>query len=135
MAKDCNHVFCFAVWGCAVSPTGDKLYRTNSKWHKLLTLTRNGSVLSIFMDPELAWPTCVHVTPAGQVLVCIDTSKIFLHIDNKGSRMLTTLATETDWPQRPFAVIYISNNDSIIVGMWLNDKIRVQSEIAYHSCI
>ncbi|KAH3750422.1 protein PML-like isoform X2 [Dreissena polymorpha] len=53
---------------CAVSPTGDKLYITNYIQHKLLTLARDGSVLSTFMDYELECPRGVHVTPAGQVL-------------------------------------------------------------------
>ncbi|KAH3768989.1 uncharacterized protein LOC127846517 [Dreissena polymorpha] len=49
----------YTVLRCAVSPTGGKLYITNRSQHKLLTLARDGSVLAIFMDPELQWPTNV----------------------------------------------------------------------------
>ncbi|KAH3693153.1 hypothetical protein DPMN_192555 [Dreissena polymorpha] len=117
MAKDYNHVFCFAVCRCAVSPTGDKLYITNFNQDNVLTLARDGSVLSIFTDPELPRPTCVHVTPAGQVLVCGPDSYNILQIDSKGSRKLATLATKRDglW-----SVCYNSNTDSIIVGMVYN---------------
>ncbi|KAH3796475.1 uncharacterized protein LOC127836932 [Dreissena polymorpha] len=109
------------VWGCAVSPTGDKLYITNYKQDKLLTLARDGSVLSIFKDPELLGPRCVHVTPAGQVLVCGWVSDTILQIDSKGSRKLATLATEM-YSLR--SVCYNSNTDSIIVGS-VNNKILV----------
>ncbi|XP_052232858.1 uncharacterized protein LOC127845767 [Dreissena polymorpha] len=102
---------------CAVSPTGDKLYITNYNQDKLLTLARDGSVLSIFTDPELGCPACVHVTPAGQVLVCGWKSNTILQIDSKGSRSLATLATKRDglW-----SVCYNSNTDSIIVGTIIN---------------
>ncbi|KAH3702470.1 uncharacterized protein LOC127861184 [Dreissena polymorpha] len=106
------------VWRCAVSQTGDKLYITNLMQNKLLTLARDGSVLSIFTDPELDWPSCVHVTPAGQVLVC--GGNTILQIDSKGSRKLATLAT-----QKALSVCYDSNTDSIIVGMNNNNKILV----------
>ncbi|KAH3711518.1 hypothetical protein DPMN_071187 [Dreissena polymorpha] len=51
-------------------PTCDKVYITNWDQHKLLTLAMNVSVLACFTDPELEYPSGVHVTPTGQVLVC-----------------------------------------------------------------
>ena len=124
MAKDYNHVFCFAVYSCAVSQTGDKLYIGNYNQKKLLTLARDGSVLSSFTDPELVRPSCVHVTPAGQVLVCGYISNTILQIDSKGSRKLATLATRRDGPR---SVFYNSNTDSIIaiVGQTCSKKILV----------
>ncbi|KAH3804918.1 uncharacterized protein LOC127835147 [Dreissena polymorpha] len=104
----------YTVYSCAVSPTGDTLYITDYKQHKLLTLARDGSVLSIFTDPELRCPYCVQVTPAGQVLVCGWMSNTILQIDSKGSRKLATLATKMDELR---SVCYNSNTDSIIVGM------------------
>ncbi|KAH3702504.1 hypothetical protein DPMN_077527 [Dreissena polymorpha] len=106
---------------CAVSLTGDKLYITNYNQNKLLTLARDGSVLSIFTDPELPCPRGVHVTPAGQVLVCGMGSITLLQIDSKGSRKLATLATEK---YCLWSVCYNSNTDSVIVGM-KNNKILV----------
>ncbi|KAH3836527.1 hypothetical protein DPMN_109899 [Dreissena polymorpha] len=58
-------LLCFAVYKCAVSPTGDKLYITNRSHDKLLTLAKDGSVLATFTDPALKDPRCVHVTPSG----------------------------------------------------------------------
>ncbi|KAH3849154.1 hypothetical protein DPMN_091550 [Dreissena polymorpha] len=64
------HVLCSAVLTCAVSPAGDRIYVTNLHKHKLITLTTDGTLISTFTDPELRLPQAVHVTPAGQVLVC-----------------------------------------------------------------
>ncbi|KAH3702057.1 hypothetical protein DPMN_077058 [Dreissena polymorpha] len=122
LAKDYNHVFFFEVDRCAVSPTGDKLYIINFNQDKLLTLARDGSVLSIFMDPEFLCPTCVHVTPAGQVLVCGQIYNTIVQIDSKGSKKLATLATKMDSLR---SVCYNSNTDSIIVGMDNNTIILV----------
>ncbi|XP_052255544.1 uncharacterized protein LOC127861182 [Dreissena polymorpha] len=108
------------VYSCAVSQTGDKLYIGNYNQKKLLTLARDGSVLSSFTDPELVRPSCVHVTPAGQVLVCGYISNTILQIDSKGSRKLATLATETDGIDCPWSVCYNSSTDSIIVGQFKN---------------
>ncbi|KAH3701950.1 uncharacterized protein LOC127861057 [Dreissena polymorpha] len=115
----------WTVARCALSPTGDKLYVINSPQHKLLTLARDGSVLATFMDPELKWPICVHVTHAGQVLVCGLASNTILQIDSKDSRKLATLATTRDGIQEPHSVCYNSNTDSIIVGQRNNRKILV----------
>ncbi|XP_052251504.1 uncharacterized protein LOC127858407 [Dreissena polymorpha] len=115
----------WTVWSCAVSLTGDKLYITNFPQDKLLTLARDGSVLSIFMDPELEWPNCVHVTPAGQVLLCGRCSKTILQVDSQGSRKLATLATKRDGLLFPWSVCYNSTTDSIIVGQNNNNKILV----------
>ncbi|KAH3886068.1 hypothetical protein DPMN_010069 [Dreissena polymorpha] len=101
------------------------LYITNYSHHKLLTLARDGSVISICIDPELERPTCVHVTPAGQVLVCGHTSKTILQIDSKGSRKRATLATQRDGLQCPWSLCYNSYTDSVIVGRYNINKILV----------
>ncbi|XP_052237683.1 uncharacterized protein LOC127848996 [Dreissena polymorpha] len=121
---------------CALSPRGDKLYITNSTCNQLLTLTRDGSVLSIFNDPELAWPMCVHVTPKGQVLVCGTKSNTILQIDSTGKHKLSTLATRRDGLQGPNSVFYSSNTDSIIVGQD-GGKILVYSvgDVNYPFCL
>ncbi|KAH3704233.1 hypothetical protein DPMN_079289 [Dreissena polymorpha] len=112
------------MWSCAVSLTGDNLYITNSSQHKLLTLARDGSVLATFMDPEVQYTTGVHVTPAGQVLVCGCNSKTIIQVDSKGQRKLATLATVRDGLQGgSWSVCYNSNTDSIIVGRVNNNKI------------
>ncbi|KAH3749256.1 hypothetical protein DPMN_183749 [Dreissena polymorpha] len=75
-------LLCFAVEKCAVSPTGDKLYITDYSQNKLLTLARDGSVLATFTDHALLEPCDVHVTPAGQVLVCGMGSHTILQVDS-----------------------------------------------------
>ncbi|KAH3852942.1 hypothetical protein DPMN_095463 [Dreissena polymorpha] len=71
----------------------------------------------------------VHVTPAGQVLVCGYNSNTILQIDSQGSRKLATLATERDGLQNPRSVCYNSNTDSMIVGKEVNNKILVYKVI------
>ncbi|XP_052253003.1 uncharacterized protein LOC127859532 [Dreissena polymorpha] len=110
---------------CAVSPTGDKLYITSPYQHRLLTLAKDGSILATFMDPALKFLSGLHVTPAGQVLVCGRDSKNIIQVDSKGSMKLATLATRSDGVEGPFSVCYNRITDSIIVGQWEHEKILV----------
>ncbi|KAH3704174.1 hypothetical protein DPMN_079230 [Dreissena polymorpha] len=113
----------WTVARCAVSPTGDKLYITSP--YKLLTLAKDGSILATFMDPAVKWLVGVHVTPAGQVLVCGHESKNIIQVDSKGSMKLATLATGRDGIKDPYSVCYNRITDSIIVGQWEHKKILV----------
>ncbi|KAH3749114.1 uncharacterized protein LOC127847305 [Dreissena polymorpha] len=107
----------YTVMRCAVSPTGDKLYITNLLQHKLLTLARDGSVLATFTDPALQYPRGVHVTPAGQLLVCGGkySDPFILQVDSEGKRKLATLGTEKNC--MPQSVCYNRHTASIIVGL------------------
>ena len=99
-----------------MSPTGDRLYIT-SHWHnRLLTLARDGTVLATFTDPELRWPDGLHVTPAGQVLVCGYGSDTVVQVDREGRRKVASL---NSWAVGVFglsSVSYSSTTSSIIVG-------------------
>ncbi|KAH3737477.1 hypothetical protein DPMN_044070 [Dreissena polymorpha] len=86
-------LLCFAVRQCAVSPTGDRLYITSRNQNKLLTLARDGTLLATYTDPALDGPSGLHVTPAGQVLVCGDYSHTVLQVGWEGESKLATLAT------------------------------------------
>ncbi|KAH3781908.1 hypothetical protein DPMN_159817 [Dreissena polymorpha] len=109
-------LLCFAVAQCAVSPTGDRLYIT-SRWHsKLLTLARDGTLLAKCTDPALGPLSGLHVTPAGQVLVCGAWSHTVLQMGWEGQSKLTTLATQEDGVWFPWSVCYSSKTSSIIVG-------------------
>ncbi|KAH3742104.1 hypothetical protein DPMN_048838 [Dreissena polymorpha] len=119
-------LLCFAVERCAVSPTGDKLYITNYRQNKLLTLARDGTLLATLTDPALERPDGLHVTPACQVLVCGGWSNIILQGDSEGKSKLATLATRKrdglSWPE---SVCYSSTTSSIIVGQYYNNNILV----------
>ncbi|KAH3895264.1 hypothetical protein DPMN_019425 [Dreissena polymorpha] len=110
---------------CAVSPTGDRLYITSWYKHKLLTLARDGTLLATFTDPALHWPAGLHVTPAGQVLLCGYSSDTVLQVDREGESKLATLATQKDGVWRPWSVCYSSTTSSIIVGQDRDDNILV----------
>ncbi|XP_052267329.1 uncharacterized protein LOC127869077 [Dreissena polymorpha] len=111
------------VWKCAVSPTGDRIYVTNYSKHKLQTLSPDGTLISTFIDNELLYPFGVHVTPAGQVLVCGFNSHTVILVDGEGKRKLATLATQKDGLQHPVSVCYYSNTNVVIVGERNNNKI------------
>ncbi|KAH3882141.1 hypothetical protein DPMN_006072 [Dreissena polymorpha] len=115
-------LLCFAGWRCAVSPTGDRLYISSYGQHKLCTLARDGTLLATFKDPALLWPLGLHVTPAGQVLVC-GWSQNVLQVGWEGSRKLATLYTGE--VRCPLSVCYCSTTSSIIVGHQCTDTILV----------
>ncbi|XP_052285726.1 uncharacterized protein LOC127881645 [Dreissena polymorpha] len=104
--------------------TGDRLYITSYNQHKLLTLARDGTHLATFTDPALHWPAGLHVTPAGQVLLCGYWSDTVLQVDREGESKLATLATLEDGVMYPVSVCYSSTTSSIIVGQ-LGDNILV----------
>ncbi|XP_052260019.1 uncharacterized protein LOC127864423 isoform X2 [Dreissena polymorpha] len=110
---------------CAVSPTGDRLYITSYRQNKLLTLARDGTLLATYTDPALDGPYGLHVTPAGQVLVCGWGSNTVLQVDSEGKSKLATLATQEDGVSYPWSVCYSSTTSSIIVGQWWGDNILV----------
>ncbi|KAH3780390.1 hypothetical protein DPMN_158204 [Dreissena polymorpha] len=112
-------LLCFAVVRCAVSPTGDRLYIIRQS--KLLTLARDGTLLATLTDPKLRYPYGLHVTPAGQVLVC-GWLTCPVQVDWKGESMLTTLATRV---RNGVSVCYSSTTSSIIVGLFRDDDILV----------
>ncbi|KAH3894482.1 hypothetical protein DPMN_018639 [Dreissena polymorpha] len=105
------------VYKCAVSPTGDRLYIIRWDQNTLLTLAREGTLLATYSDPALRGPYGLHVTPAGQVLVCGYMSDTVLQVGWEGESKLATLATkERDGVRWPRSVCYSSTTSSIIVG-------------------
>ncbi|XP_052213775.1 uncharacterized protein LOC127832376 [Dreissena polymorpha] len=114
------------VLKCAVSPTGDMIFVTNCGKHKLLTLSKDGTLLSSFGDPELRDTRGVHVTPVGQVLVCGYNSKNILQLDSEGKKKLATLVTEKDGLEGPpQTVIFNSTINYMIVGQRDKDNLLV----------
>ncbi|KAH3749197.1 hypothetical protein DPMN_183689 [Dreissena polymorpha] len=109
------------VFSCGVSPTGDKVYITSKSHNKVLTLARNGSVLATFTDPALQYPCAVHITPAGQVLVCGHRSSTIIQVDDEGRKKLAILATEEDGVASPCSVCYNRHTASILVGLHANN--------------
>ncbi|XP_052249986.1 uncharacterized protein LOC127857570 [Dreissena polymorpha] len=94
------------VYKCAVSPAGDKIYVTNLAKHQLLTLTTDGTLLSTFKDAELQTPNGVHVTPAGQILVCAYSSNSVIQVDGEGKKKLATVALQKDGSSGSMSICY-----------------------------
>ncbi|KAH3737375.1 hypothetical protein DPMN_043958 [Dreissena polymorpha] len=124
----------YTVYSCAVSPTGDKRNITSYFQHTLLNLARDGILLATFTDPELLHPRGIHVTPAGQALVCGTYSSTILQVKSKGHRKLATLVTEKrDGVREPWSVCYSSTTSSIIVGKRWDSilVLRVEKKLKY----
>ncbi|KAH3717134.1 hypothetical protein DPMN_059913 [Dreissena polymorpha] len=115
----------FTVFKCAVSPSGDKIFITNSSHSKVLTLARDGTVLQTFTDPDLQHPRCIHVTALGQVLVCGVSSSTIIQLDGEGKKKLATLATKRDGLNHPLSVFYNRSTASFIVGQRFCNNILV----------
>ncbi|KAH3851455.1 hypothetical protein DPMN_093937 [Dreissena polymorpha] len=110
------------VLRCAVSPSGAKIYVTNHSEHKLLTLAKDGTVISTFTDTELQLPLGVHMTPAGQVLVCGYGSNTVIQVDREGKKKIALLAVNKDGVDGPLSVFYNWKYGYVLVGQ-KNDKI------------
>ncbi|XP_052259887.1 uncharacterized protein LOC127864235 [Dreissena polymorpha] len=115
----------YTVDKCAVSPTGDRLYIISHWQNKFLTLARDGTRLATYTFPALEHPSGLHVTPAGQVLVCGYYPGTVLQVGWEGQSKLATLATREDGVRRPRSVCYSSTTSSIIVGQKWDDTILV----------
>ncbi|XP_052789305.1 uncharacterized protein LOC128223886 [Mya arenaria] len=113
------------VYECAVSPEGERFYVTNYSKHKLVTLDKDGQVLSTLEDPELQRPSGLCVSPSGHVFVCGHVSNTMLQVDWEGRQKLATVARAVDgllWPQ---SVRLSEHTSSLIVGNFNSDSILV----------
>ncbi|KAH3718703.1 hypothetical protein DPMN_061509 [Dreissena polymorpha] len=117
------------VTSCAVSPDGDRIYVTNQDSKQVVTLSRDGTVISTLTDPALDFDKKVlpglHVTDSGQVLVCGNYTNTIVQVDRDGRQRLTEVVTENDGVTYPMSVYYSKHTGSLIVGMMFNSDIIV----------
>ncbi|XP_052223164.1 uncharacterized protein LOC127839045 [Dreissena polymorpha] len=119
------------IKSCAVSPDGDRIYVINQHSAKLVTLSRDGTVISTLPDPALqssrlqTVTSCLHVTDSGQVLVCLPRSDTILQVDRDGREILAEVVTKNDGVTRPTSVYYSKHTRSLIVGMLHNNDMIV----------
>ncbi|XP_052227298.1 uncharacterized protein LOC127842025 isoform X2 [Dreissena polymorpha] len=116
------------VASCAVSPDGDRIYVANMSSKQLVTLSRDGTVISTLTDTaldSLGTQLGLHVTDSGQVLMCVYWSSTIIQVDRDGRQILAEMVTKNDGVTRPISVYYSKHTGSIIVGMGENNKIIV----------
>ncbi|XP_052213443.1 uncharacterized protein LOC127832185 isoform X2 [Dreissena polymorpha] len=116
------------VTSCGVSPDGERIYVTSGARDQLITLSRDGAVISKMTDPVLQWNDILpgmHVTNLGQVLVCGGDSNTILQVNRDGTKRRAILATEKSGVVRPTCVYYSKHTNSIIIGMFDNENILV----------
>ncbi|KAH3816329.1 uncharacterized protein LOC127832272 [Dreissena polymorpha] len=120
----------YSVRSCAVSPDGDRIHvliYVTKYSNQLVTLSRDGKVISTLIDPALVsvYSQGIHVTEAGQVLVCVETSNEILQVDKDGTRILAVVVTQQDGVTGPMSVCYSTQRGTLIVGMNDDDYIMV----------
>ncbi|KAH3896583.1 hypothetical protein DPMN_020761 [Dreissena polymorpha] len=101
---------------CAVSPTGDRLYITSYYKNKLLTLARDGTLLATYSDTSRGWPRGLHVTPAGQVLVCGYWSQTVLQVGWEGE---TAPHHPSLWDRNGVTTSWCSEWNSVYICCWV----------------
>ncbi|KAH3720734.1 hypothetical protein DPMN_063638 [Dreissena polymorpha] len=120
-----------SVTSCAVSPDGDRIYVTNNNSNQLVTLSRDGTVISTLTVSDLSSPLGLpglHVTDSGQVLVCGYSTDRVVQVDRDGRQILAEVVTKNNGVSLPASVYYSKHTRSIIVGMWNNNDIIVFKE-------
>ncbi|KAH3879432.1 hypothetical protein DPMN_003335 [Dreissena polymorpha] len=117
----------YTVDKCAVSPTGDRLYIIIWQ-HKLLTLARDGTLLATYTGPALDGPCGLHVTPAGQVLVCGYWSHTVLQVGWEGKSKLATLGT-----RRKGCVHWLLSQDKDAEDVMDKDDLNTQKQDSLQS--
>ncbi|KAH3820396.1 uncharacterized protein LOC127832185 isoform X1 [Dreissena polymorpha] len=123
-----NKLYHNNVTSCGVSPDGERIYVTSGARDQLITLSRDGAVISKMTDPVLQWNDILpgmHVTNLGQVLVCGGDSNTILQVNRDGTKRRAILATEKSGVVRPTCVYYSKHTNSIIIGMFDNENILV----------
>ncbi|KAH3843891.1 hypothetical protein DPMN_117425 [Dreissena polymorpha] len=118
------------VTSCAVSADGERIYVVNWKQRQLVTLTRDGNVVSTRKNRALRWGNLVvlpglHVMDSGQVLICGMESHTILQVDRDGQQRMAAVVTEEDGVHWPISVYYRKNKELLIVGMKDNDNIML----------
>ncbi|KAH3873578.1 hypothetical protein DPMN_036816 [Dreissena polymorpha] len=114
------------VGSCAVSPDGDRIYVTNQNSKQLVTLSRDGKVISSLTVPALGSKALLpglHVTDSGQVLLCGYSPGTIVQVDRDGRQRLAEVITKD--VTCPTSVYYSKHTGSIIVGMLNNNDITV----------
>ncbi|XP_052251792.1 uncharacterized protein LOC127858625 isoform X2 [Dreissena polymorpha] len=112
----------YKVMACAVSPDGERIYVANNIRNQLVTLSRDGTVISTFTDPLLDWGLFdvrpgLHVTDSGQVLVCGGLSNKIIQVDRDGRQRLAEVIIQTNGVFHPRCVYYSKLTGTIIVGI------------------
>ncbi|XP_052245727.1 uncharacterized protein LOC127854708 [Dreissena polymorpha] len=111
-----------------VTNDGDRIYVTNEDSYQLVTLSRDGKLISTLTDAalnhEIQLPS-LNVTDSGQVFVCGDWFPTIIQVDRDGSQILDEVITKDDGVTDPTAVYYSKKKSSIIVGMYWNNDIMV----------
>ncbi|KAH3707344.1 hypothetical protein DPMN_066746 [Dreissena polymorpha] len=83
----------------------------------------DGTLISTLISNQLQGPWGVHVTPAGQVLVCGFQCHSVIQVDREGRNKMATLLSQIKGRSRSAAVCANKNIDQIMVGLENNNNI------------
>ncbi|XP_052241278.1 uncharacterized protein LOC127851509 isoform X2 [Dreissena polymorpha] len=101
-----------SVFKCAISPDGTHLYVTDRSRHKLLTLSKDGTLKSKLLDSAHRRPGGLHVSETGQLLAC--WSEAVVQVDGEGR--MVTLASKEGGLNCTESVYYNARTGKVVVG-------------------
>ncbi|KAH3703998.1 uncharacterized protein LOC127859528 [Dreissena polymorpha] len=127
---------------CAVSPDGDRIYVLNLTSGQLMTLSRDGKVLSnlqlynltdgLKLKAKIVFavgriiPSCIHVTDSEQVLVCESIANTIIQVDkDERHRLVEVISGEN--LRHPTTIYYNKHSGTLIVGICDNNNILVSA--------
>ncbi|XP_052778114.1 uncharacterized protein LOC128215470 [Mya arenaria] len=108
----------------AVSPDGERIYFILKETHTLLTLDKDGQVLSIFAH-VIQDLSGLFVSPSGHVFLCGEQSQTVVQVDREGRKKLATVVRENNGLIKPLSLCFCEQNSNLIVGNSDSDNITV----------
>lgn len=111
-----------AKTSCFVSTEGQLIYVADMFHHRLLTLSRHEEVISTLIRCQLEIMshvslTCIHVTDAGQVLLCGDGCHDVMQVKSDGCKRLAQVAKSMDCVWFPGATGFSNSRSSLNVAI------------------
>ncbi|KAH3880314.1 hypothetical protein DPMN_004226 [Dreissena polymorpha] len=109
----------------ALEQSMQSIGKTNYRRGYLVTLSRDGIVISKLNDPAMRWSAPfqpgLHVTDSGQVLVCGESSRQIFQMGRDGSQKLEEVVKRKN--KEPLSVFFSKRTWSFTMGVFNNNSI------------
>ena len=107
-----------------VSASGEKIFVSDSETYTITCLTSSGTVIYMYKDDDMRWPTGLICDSRDNVLVCGWGSHNVHTISPDGNKY-HTLLTSQDGLSDPYSIAYKESEDTLIVGCRNSNKLRL----------
>lgn len=107
-----------------VSDDGKMIYMSDVNGG-LLTISSDGNHLSTLKNDVLQGASGICLVNDGTILVTDENTHSVHQVDYKGERVIGTVITEADSPQKPWSVCYDEQHSRLIVGYFDQNHVTV----------